>query len=251
MIEIKNLTKLYGGFKAVNDLTFTVKPGEILGFLGVNGAGKTTTLKMLAGILQPNSGKITIGGYDLQKNPIETKGIVGYIPDRPYLYSKLTGREFLYFIGDLYQVSPKEIDFRIDSLLEEYRLAEWQHELIESYSHGMKQRLATCAALIHDPKVIIVDEPMVGLDPHGAKLLKDRFRAYAKKGVSILLSTHSLNVAEEIADRLAIINRGALLTSGTLNDVKKFAGEDKSGLEEIFLKLTDESAVRDLTSFCP
>lgn len=240
MIKIENLSKTYGKFKAVNDLSFSVEKGEIFAFLGVNGAGKTTTLKMLSGILRPTSGTASLGGFDIQKNPTEAKSIVGYIPDRPYLYPKLTGREFLYFIADLYLVPSKTVDSKIDRVLDEYRLVEWQNELVESYSHGMKQRLATCAALVHDPKILIVDEPMVGLDPHGAKLLKDKFREYAKNGISILLSTHSLNVAEEIADRLAIINQGSLVTIGTLAEIKKLTGDHEGDLEDIFLKLTDD-----------
>jgi ABC-2 type transport system ATP-binding protein len=238
MIEIKSVIKEYGSFRAVNNISLTVQPGEIFGFLGVNGAGKTTTLKMLAGILRPTSGSLNICGYDVQNNSAEAKAVTGYIPDRPHLYNKLTGREFLYFIAELYQVPLTLADQRIDQLLSDYRLGEWQDELIESYSHGMKQRVATCAALIHQPKVLIVDEPMVGLDPHGARMLKDAFRRYASEGMSILLSTHSLNVAEEVADRLAIIHRGAIVASGTLADIRTHAGNSEQDLEEIFLQIT-------------
>lgn len=238
MIEIKSVIKEYGSFRAVNNISLTVQPGEIFGFLGVNGAGKTTTLKMLAGILRPTSGSLSICGYDVQHNSAQAKSVTGYIPDRPHLYNKLTGREFLYFIAELYQVPLNVADQRIDQLLSDYRLGEWQDELIESYSHGMKQRVATCAALIHKPKVLIVDEPMVGLDPHGARMLKDAFRRYASEGMSILLSTHSLNVAEEVADRLAIIHRGAIVASGTLADIRTHAGNSEQDLEEIFLQIT-------------
>lgn len=246
MIEIENVTKQYGKFCAVNNISLSVRPGEIFGFLGVNGAGKTTTLKMLAGILKPTSGRIRIGEFDISEQPEQAKAITGYIPDRPHLYNKLTGREFLYFVSELYRVVLADADERIDALLHEYRLTEWQDELIESYSHGMKQRLATCAALLHRPKVLIVDEPMVGLDPHGAKLLKDSFRQYAKAGMSILLSTHSLNVAEEVSDRLAIIHRGTIVSIGTLSDIKAQAGGSHQDLEEMFLEITGGMAAAGL-----
>jgi ABC-2 type transport system ATP-binding protein len=247
MIEITNVTKNFGNFRAVNDITLSVRPGEIFGFLGVNGAGKTTTLKMLAGILKPSAGQIRIGEFDINEQPEQAKAITGYIPDRPHLYGKLTGREFLYFVSELYRISLTDSNERIDFLLHEYRLNEWQDELIESYSHGMKQRLATCAALLHRPKVLIVDEPMVGLDPHGAKLLKDSFRQYAKNGMSILLSTHSLNVAEEVSDRLAIIHRGTIVNIGTLEDIKRQAGTFDQDLEEMFLQITSGIAHSELS----
>jgi len=238
MIKIENVTKTYGNFCAVNDISLEVRPGEIFAFLGVNGAGKTTTIRMLTGILQPSTGRISIGDFDLEAEPEKAKAITGYIPDRPYLYAKLTGREFLYFVADLYMVEPRIAETQIDSLLLEYGLTRWQDELIENYSHGMKQRLATCAALVHSPKLLVVDEPMVGLDPHGAKLLKERFKSYAKSGMSIFLSTHSLNVAEEVADRLAIIHQGKILTTGTLDDIRALTGKADEGLEQMFLELT-------------
>lgn len=242
MIKIESVTKRYGNFTAVQDLNLEVKKGEIFGFLGVNGAGKTTTLRMLAGVLKATSGKISIGQYDIAKDPIAAKSITGYIPDRPYLYNKLTAREFLYFVADLYSVPAKEVDQRIDSLLSDYNLANWSNELIEGFSHGMKQRVATCAALIHKPQVLIVDEPIVGLDPHGAKMLKNAFRNYAQKGMAILLSTHSLNVAEEVADRLAIIHQGKLITIGTLDDLRQQTGDFQNDLEEMFLEITSEKS---------
>jgi ABC-2 type transport system ATP-binding protein len=240
LITIENLTKYYGSFCAVNNLSFQVGKGEIFGFLGINGAGKTTTLRMLTGILQPSSGNIFLGKYNLAKDPIHAKQIVGYIPDRPYLYNKLSAREFLYFCAELYNVPVKEIDYRIDALLEEYSLKDWQNELVESYSHGMKQRLATCAALIHKPEILIIDEPMVGLDPHGAKMLKDALRRYSEAGTTILLSTHSLNVAEELANRLGIIHRGQLIATGTLNEIKELSATKEERLESLFLELTTQ-----------
>lgn len=238
MIEIRQLIKRYGNFTAVDNLSFSVARGEIFGFLGVNGAGKTTTLRILAGILRPTSGEVRIANVDLLADPLKAKSVTGYIPDRPHLYDKLTGREFLSFVAELYRVDETTAERQCDALLERFGLVEWQHELVESYSHGMKQRLATCAALIHSPQVLIVDEPMVGLDPHGAKLLKDSFREYSKAGMTIVLSTHSLNVAQEVADRLAIIHRGKIIAHGTLEEIRSKAGTDKSDLEQLFLELT-------------
>lgn len=241
MITLENLSKSYGAFQAVNNISLHVPSGGIFAFLGVNGAGKTTTIRMITGILKPTSGSIYLGGYDLLAHPIQAKSITGYIPDRPNLYPKLTGREFLNFMCDLYRVSSKHAERRIDEVLEEYSLTQWQDELIESYSHGMKQRLATCAALVHDPRVLIVDEPMVGLDPHGARNLKEAFKRYAERGVTIFLSTHSLNVAEELADNLAIIHKGSILTTGTLDDIRELTGKHDEGLEHMFLELTSPS----------
>lgn len=238
MISVSNLTKRYGSFVAVNSISFTIADGEIFGFLGVNGAGKTTTLRMLAGILQPTEGTISICGHDLLQDPEGARRITGYIPDRPHLYQKLTGREYLHFIADLYSLPVMVAERNINQLLEKFALIQWQHELTENYSHGMKQRLATCGALLHGPKVLIVDEPMVGLDPHGAKLFKDVLRQYAREGMSILLSTHSLNVAEEISDRIAIIHGGRIITTGRLDEVRSNAKATTEDLEEIFLQLT-------------
>ena len=243
MITLTNLTKSYGSFTAVNGVSLSVPTGGIFAFLGVNGAGKTTTIRMMTGILRPTSGSIYLGGYDLLSEPLMAKAITGYIPDRPNLYPKLTGREFLNFICDLYRVDGKKAEKRIDEVLEEYTLTQWQDELIESYSHGMKQRLATCAAIVHDPRVLIVDEPMVGLDPHGARNLKEAFKRYARAGVTIFLSTHSLNVAEELADNLAIIHKGSILTTGTLDDIRALTGKQDEGLEHMFLELTSPSVV--------
>jgi ABC-2 type transport system ATP-binding protein len=238
MIELQSVTKTYNHITAVRNLSLSIGQGEIFGFLGVNGAGKTTTIKMMVGILSPTAGEIIIGGNILRTQAIAAKKIMGYIPDRPYIYPKLTGMEFMLFVCDLYSVPYRESRIRSEQLLEEYALTEWQHELVESYSHGMKQRLATCAALVHQPKVLIVDEPMVGLDPHGAKFLKEAFKRYAKAGMTIFLSTHSLNVAEEVADRLAIIHKGELITSGSLAAIREQTGKADEGLENLFLQLT-------------
>jgi ABC-2 type transport system ATP-binding protein len=240
MIEVSNLSKSYGRHKAVDGISFKVEAGEIYGFLGVNGAGKTSTIRMMVGIIQPTAGSIKLGGFDIIGQPEQAKSITGYIPDRPYIYPKLTGREFLSFSANLYKVPKKEIALRVGEILEKFALTEWADELVESYSHGMKQRLATCASLIHKPKILIVDEPMVGLDPRGAKMFKDTLKDLANSGMCIFLSTHSLDVAEEVADRLAIIQRGRLITSGTLDEIRSNAGLFESALETIFLELTSE-----------
>lgn len=244
MIKLEGVSKRYGSYVAVNDISLEVKPGEIFGFLGVNGAGKTTTLKMIVGILKPTTGSVTIGGFDMQRDPIRAKQMTGYIPDRPYLYSKLTGREFLYFVADLYSVESKLIDPRIDTLLTDFSLLDWQDELIDSYSHGMKQRLATAAALIHDPQILIIDEPMVGLDPHGAKMFKDAMLRYSSQGKSIMLSTHSLNVAEELSDRVAILHQGRIIATGNIDEIRAMSGTSHGDLENLFLHLTANTVVQ-------
>lgn len=251
MIEIVDLTKKFGNFTAVDHLNLTVDRGTIFAFLGTNGAGKTTTIRMMTGILQPTSGTVKIGGYDIQTNPIEAKFLMGVIPDRPYLYGKLTGLEFLRFMADLYKVETTIAGSRIPALLNHYGLTEWQHDLIDSYSHGMKQRLMMCASQVHDPALLVVDEPMVGLDPLGAKLLKDTFRKRAKEGLTIFMSTHSLSVAEEVADKLAIIKNGSIVAVGTLNDLYKKAKAGVSGLENVFLDIIGESSEQELNISLP
>jgi ABC-2 type transport system ATP-binding protein len=195
---------------------------------------------MLTGVLQPTSGTAKIGGFDIQKKPIEAKSLMGVIPDRPYIYSKLTGREFLFFMADLYKVKGKAARTRIAELLEIYGLSDWQNDLIESYSHGMKQRLLMCAAQTHNPPILVIDEPMVGLDPPGAKLLKDTLRAHAEAGMTIFMSTHSLSVAEEIADKLAIIRKGSILAQGTLSEIYSKSTSVPSDLENAFLQIINE-----------
>jgi len=239
MIEIQGLSKTYGEFKAVSNVSFSVKAGEIAGFLGVNGAGKTTTLRILAGILRPTSGSASIAGFDIQRNPIEAKTNIGFIPDRPYIYPKLTALEYLCYLGELYQVKHSEIRPRGLELLKLFNLQKWSDQLIESFSHGMKQRVAKCGALMHRPKALIVDEPMVGLDPHGAKLLKSVLRDYATQGNAVLLSTHSLNVAEEVTDRINIIQHGAMLVSGTVAEIKALSSSPDAKLEQVFLEVTN------------
>ena len=238
MIEISGLTKKFGTFRAVDNLDLTVKPGEVFGFIGPNGAGKTTTIKVLAGILAPTRGRITIAGIDLLAHPEAAKNKIGFIPDRPYLYEKLTGMEFLRFTADLYGVPDKIFSDKAQQQLEMFSLADWSDEMIESYSHGMRQRLIMAAALLHDPAVIIVDEPMVGLDPVAIMMVKDLFQRLARAGVTVFMSTHTLAVAEDVCDRIGIINRGRLIASGTTADLQRTAGVVDADLEHVFLNLT-------------
>ena len=238
MIELNSLTKNYGDYKAVDDLNLHVKKGEIFGFIGPNGAGKTTTIKMIGGILAPSAGTVKIAGIDIQQEPEKAKGKIGFIPDRPYLYEKLTGREFLKFTADLYGVPDDVFSQKAQQNLDMFSLADWSDELIESYSHGMKQRLIMSAALLHDPEVIIVDEPMVGLDPMAIMMVKDLFQRLAHEGVTVFMSTHTLAVAEEICERIGVINRGQLIASGTTADLRREANATDADLEKVFLNLT-------------
>jgi ABC-2 type transport system ATP-binding protein len=245
MIELEQLTKRYGGFTAVEDLSLQVDRGEIFGFLGPNGAGKTTTIRMMMGLLLPTSGRIRLGGFDLADNPIEAKRMSGFVPDRPFLYEKLTAAELLRFCGDLYEVDPKVREARMEKLLDVFDLTEWAGELIESFSHGMKQRLAFASALLHEPRLLVVDEPMVGMDPRGARMLRSLLRSLALEGATLFLSTHSLEVAEAVCDRIGIIQAGRLVAVGTLEELRQRAG-NAQGLEEIFLKLTGAEDLLDV-----
>jgi ABC-2 type transport system ATP-binding protein len=240
MIELKDLTKKYGDFQAVNRLNLSVKKGEIFGFIGPNGAGKTTTIKMMGGILEPTAGTVIIAGFNMQKEPEKAKGKIGFIPDRPYLYEKLTGMEFLKFTADLYGVSAEAFQARALKILKDFSLDNWTHELIESYSHGMKQRLIMSAALLHDPEVIIVDEPMVGLDPAAIIMVKDLFKSLAARGVTIFMSTHTLQIAEDTCDRIGVINKGRLIAMGTTQELQREAHVTEADLERVFLNLTSE-----------
>lgn len=240
MIKLINLTKFYRGLRAVDQINLEIRKGVCFGFLGPNGAGKTTTIKMIAGVLKPTKGQIIIDGHDLAKDPSAAKQCVGFIPDRPFMYEKLTGLELLYFVADLYSLdSTPMLNRRIGDLLELFELRHWEGELIESYSHGMKQRLIMCAALVHQPKVLIVDEPMVGLDPKGARLVKNIFRDQAEKGTTLFMSTHSLEVAEEVCDEIAIIQKGRIIVRGTAGELREQAGMGGK-LEDVFLRLTQE-----------
>ncbi len=236
MIKLINLTKNYGKLTAVNRINLHVAQGEIFGFLGPNGAGKTTTIKMMAGLLQPTDGSVLIGEHDVQKEPLKAKFITGFIPDRPFLYEKLTATEFMNFVAELYK--RKDPRTRIRELLDLFGLSEWAGELVENFSHGMKQRLVMASALLHEPKVLVVDEPMVGLDPRGARLVKDIFKDLASKGVTVFMSTHTLEIVEQMCTRVAIINKGELIAEGSVEDLGRMASMSSSHLEAIFLKLT-------------
>ena len=243
MIELKNLTKRFGHVIAVNRLTLSVPEGGIFGFIGPNGAGKTTTLRLMGGVLLPTEGSVIIDGIDMAKEPEEAKRRIGFIPDRPFLYEKLTGMEFLRFTGDLYGMKNHSFQEKAREILKQFALDHWADELIESYSHGMKQRLIISAALLHDPKVIIVDEPMVGLDPAGVRMMKAVFRSLAKGGTTIFMSTHTLNVAEDVCDRIGIIHRGTLIAMGAIEDLRQRAQVREGDLEEVFMILTEGETV--------
>ncbi len=242
MIRLENLTKRYQQVTAVDDVSLEVASGEIYGFLGPNGAGKTTTIKMLAGVMRPTAGRIFIDRLDLQTNPIEVKARVGFIPDRPFLYEKLTGLEFMTFMANLYGLNGQGREKRIGQFLELFELAEWGRELVGSYSHGMKQRLIMSAALLHEPRVFIVDEPLVGLDPKGARLIKRIFNRLRDSSLTVFMSTHTMGIAEELCDRIGIIQKGKLVAEGTVTELKELAGQEDPRLESVFLHLTGDEA---------
>jgi len=241
MIELKNLTKDYGTTLAVNDLSLNVTAGEIYGFIGPNGAGKTTTIRMMGGIIEPTSGKITIAGIDLKKTLLRQKRLSAFVPDRPFLYEKLTGMEFLKFIADLYNVETKHLMRRSEELLKQFALWEWANEIIEAYSHGMKQRLIIASALLHDPKVLVIDEPMVGLDPQAVRMVKDILKELARQNVTVFVSTHTLSLAEDLCDRIGVIHKGTLLAQGTVAELNMAAKTGEARLEEVFLTLVREA----------
>ena len=249
MLQLTGLVKRYGDFSAVSGLDLNVPRGEIFGFLGPNGAGKTTTIRMVAGVLEPTEGSIVIGGYDIETHPLEAKSKIGYIPDRPFLYEKLSGGEFLRFVSGLWGKDEPAAEDRADGLLEIFSLLEWKHELLESYSHGMRQKLLITSALIHQPELIVVDEPMVGLDPRSARILKDLFRVFVERGGTVFLSSHTLEVVEAVCDRIAIIREGGIIAQGTMEDLR---GQADSGsgadLEEIFLKVTGRDEMAEVVA---
>jgi len=246
MIAVHDLVKQYGSFTAVDGITLEVPPGEIHGFLGPNGAGKTTTIRMIAGLLKPSAGRILVNGHDLAANAEAAKASLGFIPDRPFIYEKLTAGEFLRFHAGLYGVDGNRTDERIREMLDLFELARWEHELIESFSHGMKQRLVMSAAFLHRPHAVLVDEPMVGLDPRGARLIKDVFRRMSEHGVAILMSTHTLEVAQEMCDRISIILKGRIIARGTVDELREMAGGGDPNLTVVFLKLTGGSALQEI-----
>ncbi|ETR74418.1 MAG: ABC-2 type transport system ATP-binding protein [Candidatus Magnetoglobus multicellularis str. Araruama] len=238
MIKLIHLTKQYGEQTAINNIHLTVKAGEIFGFIGPNGAGKTTTIQIMAGLLLPNSGNVLLSDISMIDNPVKAKQLVGYIPDRPFIYEKLTGIEYMRFIGDFYQVSEASFKKRSEKLLHQFALWDRRNELIEAYSHGMKQRLIMGSALLHEPPIIIVDEPMVGLDPVAIKLVRDIFQKRSQGGTTIFMSTHTLNLAEQICHRVGIIHNGQLIATGSMADLKATAKKETKDLEDIFFQLT-------------
>jgi ABC-2 type transport system ATP-binding protein len=237
LIETQHLAKLFGEKIAVDDVSFEVYSGEIFGFLGPNGAGKTTTIKMIVGLLQPTSGVVKVSNYDVQKQPLEAKAASGYVPDEPNLYPKLTGKELLRFVGDLYGIERQQVERRIEELLRLFDLTQAGDDTVDSYSHGMQQKTSLAAALMHDPKVLVLDEPTVGLDPKSARLIKDILRQLAERGSAIFLSTHILEIAERMCDRIGIINKGKLIAAGTMDELRAL-GQGETSLEDIFLSLT-------------
>lgn len=242
MIRIESVEKRYGQFQALKPLDLHVKKGEVFGFLGPNGAGKTTLIRMLAGVLPPTAGRIFIDGVDLEKDPLRAKSRVGYIPDRPYLYEKLTAKEMLEFVGGIYGLNRELIAQEGEVLLRSYGLWHVADQLVEGFSHGMKQRLTFCASLLHNPALVIVDEPMVGLDPGGARQVKDVFREIADAGRTVFLSTHSLDVAQEVCDRLVILNHGEIVAQGSYSEIRSNAHPSARDLEEVFLCILEEES---------
>jgi ABC-2 type transport system ATP-binding protein len=246
VIAVESLVKTFGSFRAVDGVSLEVAKGEIHGFLGPNGAGKTTTIRMIAGLLKPSSGRVTIAGKDLAHEPEAAKRELGFIPDRPFLYEKLTAAEFLRFHGGLYGLEGAPVEERAQELLELFELTKWKDELVESFSHGMKQRLVMCSAFLHRPQAVLVDEPMVGLDPRGARLIKDVFRVMSRKGVAILMSTHTLEVAQDLCDRISIIQGGRIIARGTVSELQALAGSENPQLTPVFLKLTGGGAFQEI-----
>jgi len=246
MIKIEALSKRFGELAAVDNLNLEIKSGEIFGFLGPNGAGKTTTVKILSGLMYPTSGKAEIDGFDIVLQPEEAKRIMALVPDEPFVYPKLTGSEFMYFIGDLYSVPVGKQEERIPKLLGMFDMDRWKDELLESYSHGMRQKLVLASVLLREPKVVLLDEPMVGLDPKSARLVRDIIRQLAASGVTIFMCTHTLELAEKLCDRIGIMYEGRLRELGTVDELRARAGSgitDSQGnrinLEDIFLTLTE------------
>lgn len=238
MLEIKNVTKKFGSFTAVSNLNLHVKTGDFFGFLGQNGAGKTTTIKMISGLYNPTSGSISIGGFDIYKDPIKAKSLIGYIPDQPFIYEKLTGREFLFFSGGLYSIEKIKLKKKIDEIIEKLEIGDWVDKRTEEYSQGMKQRIIIASSLLHDPKLLVVDEPMVGLDPQSALIVKNILKEKANNGAAVFMSTHSLNVAEEICTRIGIIKDGNMIFSDTTEVLETIKGSDHHSLESLFIHLT-------------
>ena len=238
MIELRNVTKKFGSFTAVDNLSLNIPRGEFFGFLGPNGAGKTTTIKMIAGLFTPTKGEILIDGYNTVSEPLEAKNALGYIPDQPFLYDKLTGREFLFFVGGLFSMEKKKVASKVETLIEHFEIGDWVDKRTEDYSQGMRQRITIAAGMIHDPKVIVVDEPMVGLDPRSAKIVKESLKEKSREGVTVFMSTHSLQVAEELCDRIGIVKNGAMVFVDTQERLQEYKKQYDGKFESVFLELT-------------
>jgi ABC-2 type transport system ATP-binding protein len=236
LLQLNQLKKSYGNKDAVRNLTLSVPTGEIFGLLGPNGAGKTTTFKMIVGLLHPSSGTVSVNGFDLQKDPMQAKSMLGFVPDTPLLYEKLSAMEYLLFVADLYRVERDKASRRARELLKIFDLEDNADDLIDSFSHGMKQKTALAGALIHDPRLLILDEPTVGLDPKSARLIKDILHQQTRRGVSVLISTHILEIAERMCDRIGIISQGELIAVGTVEELR--GAQSDSSLEDVFLELT-------------
>ena len=249
MIRTERLTKTFGALVAVDRLDLAVPPGELFGFLGPNGAGKTTTIRMLTGLLRPSAGQASVAGHDVVSENLEVKAAIGYLAEAPFLYGKLTGREFLHFVGGLYRVPEAVRRSQIERLLELFDLQEKGDELIDAYSQGMRKKIGLCSLLVHSPKVLILDEPTNGLDPRSARLVKEILRGLCKKGTTVFMSTHILEIAENMCDRVGIINQGQLVAVGTMDELRAGAEEKDSSLEDIFLDVTGGSEVAEIASY--
>jgi len=240
VIVLEHITKRFGAFAAVDDLSLTVPDGEFFGFLGPNGAGKTTTIKMMTGLFTPSSGRILLDGFDVVRRPIEAKRTFGYIPDHPYLYDKLTGREFLFYIGALHELPKPRVRLNVERVIDELELASWIDKRTEDYSQGMRQRVAFAAAFVHDPRTVIIDEPMVGLDPRSARIVKDMLTKKTREGAAVFMSTHILEMADELCDRIGIIHRGRMIFLGSKADMHAEKAKYDGKLESVFLEMTKD-----------
>lgn len=247
MIQTHDLSKSFGRLKAVDSLNLDIPQGEFFAFLGPNAAGKTTTIKMLAGLLRPTRGRCVVGGFDVQEQPEAAKSLLAYVPDFPFLYDKLTAIEFMQFVGDLYEIDYAVSTTRTAELFDRFGLDPYRNELTENLSHGTRQRLVLASALLHEPKVIIIDEPMVGLDPTHARIVKDELKKRSRAGTTIFLSTHTLAVAEEIADRIGIINAGRLIAAGTIEELRQ-QSQETGPLEDVFLALVENEQMEQFIS---
>ena len=241
MIQVQELYKRYGKVKAVDGISFEAHPGKVLALLGPNGAGKSTSIKSITGLIRPSKGSVRIGGFDIVQQAVDAKMLLGYVPDRPYLYQKLTGRELLRFLAKLRKLG--NVEGKAQEWLEFFSLHNFANEMIETYSHGMRQKLTFIAALLHEPEVLVIDEPMVGLDPRAAKQVRELMRSYADKGKTVLLTTHSMEVAEAVADSVLLVNQGKIAANGNLQELQLQVGNSEADLEAIFLQLTEEARV--------